>query len=66
MECKKQLHRAVHSRYAGCVCAYFDGNIKYRRVQEKIGFIYSRTNENIYRELMDGYRTEHVYFMTKE
>lgn len=47
-------------------CAYFNDNIKSKKVQEKIGFKYSHTNENIYWELMDDYRTEHIYSMTKE
>lgn len=47
-------------------CAYFNDNIKSKKVQEKIGFLYSHTNENIYWELMDDYRTEHVYCMTRE
>ena len=47
-------------------CAYFNDNIKSKKVQEKIGFIYSHTNENIHWELMDDYRTEHVYCMTRE
>lgn len=47
-------------------CAYFNDNIKSKKVQEKLGFIYSHTNENVYWELTDDYRTEHVYCMTRE
>lgn len=47
-------------------CAYFDGNLKSKRVQEKLGFLYSHTNENIYWDLTDDYRTEHIYYITKE
>lgn len=47
-------------------CAYFDGNVKSRKVQEKLGFTYCHTNKNIYWELLDDYRTEHVYSMTRE
>lgn len=47
-------------------CGYFDGNEKSRRVQEKCGFIYHHTNENIYWELMDDIRTEHVTCITGE
>ncbi len=47
-------------------CAYFNDNVKSKKVQEKIGFLYSHTNENIYWELMNDYRTEHVYCMTRE
>ena len=47
-------------------CAYFNDNIKSKKVEEKIGFQYSHTNENIYWELMGDYRTEHIYYMTKK
>lgn len=47
-------------------CAYFDGNIKSKRVQEKCGFTYHHTNQDIYWKLMDDIRTEHVTCLTKE
>lgn len=47
-------------------CGYFDGNTNSKRVQEKCGFVYHHTNENIHWELMDDIRTEHVTCMTKE
>lgn len=47
-------------------CGYFEGNIKSRRVQEKCGFIYHHTNEDVYWELMGDIRTEHVTCLTKE
>ncbi|MGN0145539.1 MAG: GNAT family N-acetyltransferase [Clostridium sp.] len=47
-------------------CAYFDGNIKSKRVQEKCGFLYHHTNKNIYWEQMDDIRTEHVNCLTRE
>lgn len=47
-------------------CGYFDGNIKSKRAQEKCGFLYHHTNKNIYWELMDDIRTEHVTCLTKE
>lgn len=47
-------------------CGYFEGNTKSKRVQEKCGFVYHHTNENIHWELMDDIRTEHVTCMTKE
>ena len=40
-------------------CAYFDGNIKSKRVQEKCGFKYHHTNENYFCELMNEYRICH-------
>lgn len=47
-------------------CGYFDGNEKSRRVQEKCGFVYHHTNENIPWKSMDDIRTEHVSILTKE
>ncbi len=47
-------------------CGYFDGNEKSKRVQEKCGFKYQFTNENLYWALMDDIRTEHVTCITKE
>lgn len=47
-------------------CGYFDGNDKSRRVQEKCGFIYHHSNENIHWELMNDTRTEHITCITRE
>ena len=47
-------------------CGYFDGNIKSKRAQEKCGFRYHHTNENIHWALMDDIRTEHVTCITRE
>ena len=47
-------------------CGYFDGNEKSKRVQEKCGFTYHRTNKDIYWQLTDDIRTEHVTRLTKE
>ena len=47
-------------------CGYFEGNDKSRRVQEKCGFQYHHTNENIYCKLMDDIRTEHITCMPKK
>lgn len=46
-------------------CAYFDGNDKSRRVQEKCGFTYHHTNENQPWPLMNTSYTEHVTVLTK-
>lgn len=46
-------------------CAYYDGNIKSKRVCEKAGFKYHHTNHDITTPLSDT-RTEHFYFLTKE
>ena len=47
-------------------CGYFEGNKKSRRVQEKCGFIYHHTNKNIYWDLMEDIRTEHISCLSKE
>lgn len=41
-------------------CAYFDGNEKSKRVQEKCGFVYHHTNKNLYWERIDKTVDEHV------
>ncbi len=46
-------------------CGYFDGNQKSKRVQEKCGFAYHHTTENIDVPLMHEVRTGHVNVMTK-
>lgn len=47
-------------------CAYFDGNEKSKRCQEKCGFVYHHTEENKACELMGDVRTEHFNYLTKE
>ena len=47
-------------------CGYYDGNEKSRRVQEKLGFRYHHTAENIPVPLMNETRTEHMNVLTKE
>lgn len=47
-------------------CGYFDGNQNSKRVQEKCGFVYHHTNENLYWPLLDRTFTEHVTCLTKE
>lgn len=47
-------------------CGYFEGNEKSRRVQEKCGFLYHHTNENIRWALMNDIRTEHISCLTRE
>lgn len=41
-------------------CGYYDGNEKSKRVQEKCGFKYHHTNKNVYCELINETRTEHI------
>lgn len=45
-------------------CGYFDTNEKSKRAQEKCGFVYHHTNENIPWPLMGDIRTEHVTCLT--
>lgn len=47
-------------------CAYFVGNGKSRRVQEKCGFCYHHTNKDVECALINEIRTEHVSRITRE
>ncbi len=47
-------------------CAYYDGNEKSKRVQEKCGFIYHHTKNDNWVPLMQELRTDHVNLLTKE
>jgi len=47
-------------------CAYFDGNEKSKRVQDKCGFVYHHTNENVECFLLKKRITEHVACLGKE
>ena len=47
-------------------CAYYDGNTRSRRVQEKCGFRYQWTTKNVPVPLMGETRTGHVNAITKE
>ena len=46
-------------------CGYFDGNEKSRRCQEKCGFKYHHTNNDIYWSLTNDIRTEHITCLEK-
>lgn len=45
---------------------YYDGNTKSKRVQEKCGFVYVRTTQNLDVPLMHETRTGHCNVLTKE
>ena len=45
---------------------YYDGNVKSRRVQEKLGFVYHHTTEGIEVRLLGEIRTGHVMLLTRE
>lgn len=47
-------------------CGYYEGNLKSKRVQEKLGFIYHHTRENAPVPLLDEVRIEHISVLTKK
>ncbi len=47
-------------------CGYFDGNEKSKRVQEKCGFRYHHTAENVPCAIEGLLRTEHITCLSKE
>ena len=47
-------------------CGYYDGNLKSKRVQEKCGFRYQKTTENVDVPLMHEKRTGHVNCLTRD
>lgn len=47
-------------------CGYYDGNMKSKRVQEKLGFVYHHTCEEVPVPLMGETRIGHINYMTKE
>jgi RimJ/RimL family protein N-acetyltransferase len=47
-------------------CGHYDGNVKSRRVMEKLGFVYHHTTEGIELTDLGEIRTGHVLLLTKE
>lgn len=47
-------------------CGYYDGNVKSRRVQEKLGFVYQHSCEGLDVPLLGETRTGHTNLLTKE
>lgn len=47
-------------------CGYYDGNLKSKRVQEKVGFVYHHTCENVPVPLMNEVRIGHTNVIIKE
>lgn len=47
-------------------CAYYAGNDKSRRVQEKLGFVPVRTEKHVYLALLDEYRDDCANALTKK
>ncbi len=65
--CKEILRHAFEDLKMQTVwCGYYDGNLKSRRVQEKLGFIYHHTTEEVEVPLLGEIRTGHVMLMTRE
>lgn len=50
----------------GMWCGYYDGNGKSKRVQEKCGFIYHQTEENVPCPLIGDVRIEHFNYLSKQ
>ncbi len=64
---KKLLRRAFEDLGMTKVwCGYYDGNIKSKRAQEKCGFRYQFTSENLDVPLLNEKRTGHVSSITKD
>ena len=64
---EEMLHRGfVDLGLEAVWCGYFDGNLKSRRVQEKCGFLYRYTRENVPVPTLGGVRAEHISCLTKE
>lgn len=47
-------------------CGYYDGNEKSRRVQEKIGFVFHHTCDEVPVPLLDEVRIGHTNYLTRE
>lgn len=47
-------------------CAYYDGNLKSKRVQEKLGFVYHSTCDSVPVPLMNETRIGHKNVLTRE
>lgn len=47
-------------------CGYYDGNFKSKRVQEKVGFVYHHTCENVPVALLNEVRIGHTNIMTRQ
>lgn len=47
-------------------CGYYEGNLKSKRVQEKLGFVYQHTTPNLEVPLLNEIRVGHVNLLTRE
>ncbi|SHJ08441.1 GNAT family N-acetyltransferase [Pseudobutyrivibrio xylanivorans] len=67
LACTELLRRAFEDLNVEKVwCAYYQGNEKSKRVQEKLGFKYHDTQEKVKLQLLDEVRTNIMNLMTKE
>ena len=65
--CRELLRYAFEELHMRAVwCGYYDGNEKSCRVQEKLGFVYHHTTENLDVPLMGEKRTGHTSLLTKK
>ena len=65
--CREILHHAFEDLNMQTVwCGYYDGNIKSRRVQEKLGFTYHHSTENIEVPLLNESRKGYVMVLKRE
>ena len=65
--CRALLRHAFENLGMRAVwCGYYEGNEKSRRVQEKLGFVYKYTTENLEVALIHELRTGHTNLMTKQ
>lgn len=64
---KAMLHHAfMELKMQKVWCAYYDGNSKSKRVQEKCGFRYQWTTQDVEVPLMQETRVGHVNCLTRE
>lgn len=47
-------------------CGYYEGNMRSKRVQEKLGFVFHHTCNEVPVPLLGEIRTEHINYMTRE
>lgn len=63
--CRELLRYAFEElRMQAVWCGYYDGNEKSHRVQEKLGFVYHHTTENLDVALLNEKRTGHTSLLT--
>ncbi len=64
----REIMRYAFSELGLCKlwCGYYAGNIKSKRVQEKCGFTYRYTLENVFCPLLNETRTEYINCITKK